>query len=386
LQILLEHGFEPNERIELVENRSSLSEKFKRFAGFSPIQIIYSLFHDYIQSQTITEVTLSSIKQILVSAAEVLIEFGARVDISHPPSVRPHRSKYHSREMDFNIHTEYQGELFDDEERRNIALCAWSEAPCLDASWISIDQDLLIFPIPDSECPGGNDHNSCSICWKDLTSSTVVMKERKICVLSKRYICQECSTKRFLDGVGQIYHISDGQYNLLRRDVDKRNVMDDSYFILERKNHGDSTVNDNNKSLEHKDDKGFHIGEAINKFNAIVGKEISNVSERLKTLINEDADFEKDDRIGVTSRRKKESMEKEILFDGGAPISSANQKRMTVIETEPIMAKTRNELNDRGVKIASIADKTASLKDRASNFALLSKELRMGQESRGFFF
>merc|ERR1711957_541903 len=46
--------------------------------------------------------------------------------------------------------------------------------------------------VPDFELPGGSDSTNCAICWKIFG----LLRNRKhICRLSRRYICEECSSK-----------------------------------------------------------------------------------------------------------------------------------------------------------------------------------------------
>jgi len=339
------------------------------------------------------QTSLFGLKKILVSAAEVLVEYGARINICCPPLERPHRKSSHSRQPDSQQDHQFLGEFFDSEDQKNTALQAWTEAPFLFANWKTVHEDLLILPIPNSNLPGGSDHSSCSICWKDFLCSSI-NKERNICVLSKRYVCDECSRKGFSDGA-VLFHISDGQYNLLRRDVDRRNAMDHPQFTSTTKSpEEDEMENEDFKNIEPTKDNSFHFGHTISKFQTLVSKEVTNVTERLKAMIDDDTEGQGDAKNKVSSmdtpRGYTESKDgkrgKELLFEGGNSLFAGPQTRINGIDTEQVLANTRNVLNERGEKIASLAQKSASLRDKAHDFATLSKELRKGQESRGFFF
>lgn len=391
LQILLEHGLEPNERIEIVDNNTSVPVVLELFIGFSPLQIIFllhnSLTNMQIRTHDKSQETVLGFKRVLVSAAEVLIEYGARVHICSPPMARPHRRCSHSRQPDFQLDHRTDCEIFESLDRKNIALQAWSEAPMLFVNWIAVHKDLLSVSIPDSNLPGGSDINSCSICWKDFkSSSSFVKKVRNVCVLSRRFVCDECSRKGFSDGV-MTYHISDGQYNLLKSDVDRRNAADHSLIHPTRSSPQQIVKNDDNTNVEPAEDDSFHLGHTISKIHALLSHEVRHATERLKAMIDDDTRNDGDASYRVSSMESKDDKsDKGFLFDGGISLITGDKARINVIETENALAETRNALNERGDKMVSLVQKTASLKDKAHDFARLSKELRKGKESRGFFF
>jgi superfamily II helicase len=70
--------------------------------------------------------------------------------------------------------------------------------------------------IPDSQAAGGSSEKSCAICWKVFG----ILNRKHRCRISKRHVCDDCSTKRLVEGEVES-RVSDGQFLLAAVDAGK---------------------------------------------------------------------------------------------------------------------------------------------------------------------
>ncbi|KAL3761521.1 hypothetical protein ACHAWU_006551 [Discostella pseudostelligera] len=238
LQTLLDHGFEPNERIESIVGQGEAVQCLSCFIGFTPLQLL-----SVVAMEARSEIDLKAresdennlelppvlrhISKIVQASAELLLLNGARISMPSPPSSRLNRptlSGYHSLAMtleDPKIKSSREClpldrnelvALFGGVSRVNSALKAFKSKSVKVADACEIGSTSI-----DSDAPGGSDSISCAICWSEFG---VVSHRKHLCRASRKFVCHECSTKRVVVN-GTEHRISDGQYLLAIADTKK---------------------------------------------------------------------------------------------------------------------------------------------------------------------
>ena len=371
LQVLLDHGFEPNERIEYLQKDGVFAEELRDMAGFAPIQILAAASLDLKDSArigTIKQSVQSSIEDLIATAAEVLIRNGARITLEAPPKARPQRFTPSSTDAISIVSTQNQLskversmfkldkykellESFGADEDLKDDVIHWIEAKVVMATdrieILEKDKDLSSFA--DSKGPGGSDVNSCAICWKAFKKGLIGSgsKKKTVCILSKRVLCEDCCGKS-LEKDGAVYKISDGQFNMARKDI-TRQEDEEREAENERIRQQNLRVEMAKRASEReKQDDLF--GGAFDTVKGFINsnvKEIKDLAEKIK-VEGVDSDAEEEyEGLGTT------------------------------------LAGTRDAFNERGERLNVLRDKSAALKDGGQEYLRLAKELRLQQESRG---
>jgi hypothetical protein len=148
------------------------------------------------------------------------------------------------------------------------------------------------------------------------------------------------------------------------------------------------------------DSDSFHVGHALSKVHTLISEEVGNVAEHFRAMINDEYPEDSTIEVGPAKKSIADDQGRESLFHEAmskvqsflsSPFDDAetvrnNEDRRLDHQMEEITVKTRNLFNERGEKLASLAEKTASLKDSSAEFMRLTRELSKGQQSRGFFF
>ncbi|KAL7470839.1 hypothetical protein ACHAXS_011119 [Conticribra weissflogii] len=241
VQVLLEHGFEPNEKFEGIIGRGSEIKSLSEYFGLTPLHILLLAAKELRsfdkQKQTSgddcfdTMQTVGGIIETIQACAGVLMKNGARTNVPPPTHTRLDREtppvcyslndaidarlisslpKIDRNDLNFgdsvlslfggvdrvNSHQEYFAEII----------------PKSFASVGTVKIQKGLSSTLDSESPGGSDSCSCAICWGEFG---VISNRKQFCQVSCRYVCNDCSKKRLKDN-GSEYRISDGQFNLCR--------------------------------------------------------------------------------------------------------------------------------------------------------------------------
>ena len=238
LKILLEHGFEPNERVEGIYGKGDAAKRLSCFFGFTPLQVLALVVVEAgaleSKKQDAGEITaetiriLRNIMKVIQACAEVLLKNGARINVPPPPSTRLDRPTptgcYSLKEAIDDPNTSSismssrDGLTLDGKNNQIINLLggvdrvnAAQKAFVAKAKSVNKSSTLKIESTSnDSDAPGGSDSNSCAICWSEFG---VISNRKHLCRVTRRYVCNDCSTKRLVVN-GSEQRVSDGQYLL----------------------------------------------------------------------------------------------------------------------------------------------------------------------------
>ncbi|KAI2500336.1 hypothetical protein MHU86_14144 [Fragilaria crotonensis] len=348
LQVLLEHGFEPNERLDRVaisfEGRADLMEH----VGFTPLQILAAAALDAEQLSKsgvkISTSVLSSVASTLAGAADVLVQFGARINMEppplerlarHPPRIPADDSASSLPDVDrHRVKIDGNKDLMDllgGKERLEACRKIWLEDKVVvGVGKAPLNHDTVL---TESDAPGGSNDKSCAICWGVFGS---ILNRKHKCRFSVRYVCDDCSTKRIkLDNQDQ--RTSDGQYSLARTDVVrlKADKFKEQQEMLQRRK----------EQMEH---------------------------TRLQRLEKEKAD----------------QLQRDSLFGGimekATSLLSGDDDIDAVGGLHASLGQTRDALNERGDRLNTLSEKTEKLMNASEDFAKMAKELEKSQ-SGGLF-
>ena len=362
LESLFSCGFEPNERIEKVVGTFPEVEELESYVGYAPIQIVAASALDILHKrEVIGEAVYSNISKFITNVVVFFVQNGARLSLDAPPMMRSGENRQSSqssmsegsatasdagneqavmKRADLKI----QGNkalmsLFGTPEVTE-AQKSWKEMKPVPASSRSIFfTDKMA--IDNSSAPGGSDDKSCAICWKAF--GMLVRKHR--CRVSRRFVCDECSTKRIL-GNGEEHRISDGQFLLSK--IEAANKMKTTT----------PAVQGQQPTAQQKP----YIGTAARL-------------DRLEAQENEN----RDSLFGGIVASVTNAL-------GGTEDQDATQMSQadSISGLSSQLNQTRDALNERGDKLSSLADKSDKLVNAASDFEAMAKELNR-KTNQGFF-
>ena len=364
LRILLDHGFEPNERIELTDDEDDLDE----IAGMTPIQILATVislsYSQFDADQYIIDV--------IQKAAEVLFSAGARLDLAAVGSVRPRKvpikknksAKKISRKSDLSdIHEHYLTliknnkimDLFGGKALVETMQSYWTTMKSI--SWnpeimsLDIEKDPSSY-VMDSQSKGGSDENSCAICWSEFG---MFSNRSKICPISLKrgketfiysmienfkrnnlrvnfVVCSACFQKRVCFN-GNEYRVTDGQFNALIVKATTQEIIKRKEYEIKKQQ-----MREEQKALQEQAKEGL-FGSMLATFDTAHEEDSKNKAQNMTSKTNNLA-------------------------------ADLNQ--------------TRNALLQRGEKLNSVSDKSEALRDQSREFAKLARELEQ-QSRKGFF-
>lgn len=352
VRVLLEHGFEVNERLEGVIEDFDGAADLIEFTGYSPMQILAVAALDADSLNDSVGVGLKQcISQTIAGAAELLVQCGARLTLDPPPLMRLQRSASSASDRsDAGLADEevraclkIDGNktlmrLLGGEDRLREAKDHWLKIKSVDATArVLIQKEASKGNLGNSEAPGGSDERSCAICWTEFGT---LMNRKQKCKVSMRYVCDECSSKRV--SVGKEEHrVSDGQFCLARVDA-ARSATD---AVLHEKAQAQMKVEKARASREaaampsDEDNRDSLFGSMIEKAtNLVLGEE---------------------DAAELTGRQ--------------------------VEGLSGQLNQTRDALNERGDKLSSLGEKTSQLADSSREFAKMAKELERSQKGGLFW-
>lgn len=349
LEVLLCHGFEPNERIEF---SLDLEHNLKPYVGYTPIQILAAIALIFIEKESKLNKNKELSKQfqilseILVSTAEILSKNGARIWIDPP---RTSRTGVDSNMEGILSNTDDPKNIMDPSllnleknkdlilklggtERLASARALWLKDKSVEGSGdtIFLQGKGLNTVIKNNLQPGGSNDKSCAICWKEFGS---LINRKHVCRASNRYVCEDCSGKVILLH-GDPRRVSDGQFNLAKFDNARRvKVMEERAKSNQR---NQVQKSDTNSTLQSSKDELFgSVGRAMKKMFG-EGSEEHNKDEELTAVQ-----------------------------------SKLNQTRDAVIE--------------RGEKLSTLVEKTSALNDASLDFKNMAKQLADSQEKSFFW-
>jgi hypothetical protein len=194
--------------------------------------------------------------------------------------------------------------------------------------------------IPDSQAAGGSSEKSCAICWKVFG----ILNRKHRCRISKRHVCDDCSTKRLVEG-GVESRVSDGQFLLAAVDAGKE---------------ASNRLQDKVEQDRIQD----------------VRSQKSHTALRLERLEAEES-ADRDSLFGGM-------MEKATNYVFGQEDEDAKRPAEQVEGHAASLGQTRDALNKRGEQLATLNDKSAKMVDASSDFARMAKELRKKSEAGWF--
>jgi len=348
LQTLLEHGFEPNERFEGMVGSGEPIKAFASYWGYTPLQIlalaaaeariIESKLQESGDDDAMVKRMLKNIIRVIQASAELLLKNGARINMQQPPQTRLDRP-IPNHCYSFNEAVEdkqtssmlisYREKLKLDNNKEFLLLIGgasrvgtFQNAFATIGKTVTVTGAVIGSSSLDSDAPGGSNSNSCAICWSEFG---IISNRKHLCRVSRRYVCNDCSTKRLVDN-GSEQRVSDGQFLLWSAQARKK----------------DTKVK--------------------------AGRE-----EQMRKQ-----------RQSVTQARKSLGLKPK---SGSGSSSDTNEKQAKLSTKDKItsaisgIGQARNAVLERGNKLESLADKTDALNQASLDFANMAKELNQSQNS-----
>ena len=338
LSVLLQHGFEPNERIEGTRGDA---EDMNQYFGFAPLHILALTARDALalrnDSNSLEEV--SGIQVCIKEGAQALLMKGARLNLDPPPPSRLDRpappgcvslsecpsSSFAPKivRKELRLDDDSVVAAFGGSEVVNVAQRAFSSS----SRTVRNTGGLLIgTEAVDSDAPGGSDSESCAITWSEFG---MITNRRHLCRTSLRWVANDNSTKRIVDDNGREYRISDGQYNLAVAEAQRAET----------------------KAAE-------------NRMASARRQRQSAVEAR--------------ESLGLQGARKHNSS----MVDGGnSDKDNARSATDRISSAFSALGQARDAVLDRGDKLSSLQDKTEKLEQASLDFANMAKELNRSQNS-----
>jgi tetratricopeptide (TPR) repeat protein len=343
LRILVERGFEPNERLECTQASMIGSEELNHFYGFAPMQLLAFVALELDSKKgKIDTISYDKKCKLVSDAAEFLVRNGARVTLEPPQQKRP-RKKFGSTEPTQTVDIlpiklesdKHVMNLLGGEKRLKKAREIWIGSKKVE---MSERVDLLdnTTTLSDLDTPGGNDSLSCAICWIEFGT---ILNRRHKCRVTGRFVCDDCSSKR-IQVDGSDHRISDGQYLFFK--VKSCRTINNIPGTMTNTTSSRATQTSVNAMLEKLENE-----EKANRDSLFGGL----VDKATNYIMGEDEDVN--------------------------TVSKLNGLTNT-------LDQTRDALNQRGDRLASLGEKSTQLVDASADFAKMAKELNQ-QNDRGFF-
>jgi hypothetical protein len=221
VSVLLDHGFEPNERLEVTDFAQEVG---LHFVGYSPLQLLgYVALELERIGPTLEESLYGDLDSIISSTAIALVAKGARINMEAPPSQRsklsdpvPLKEEQVTLRESLKIDTNKRlTHLLGGSINLLQAKKAWSDKGKVDAGPATVLPRDDSVAVEDSESPGGSSEKACALCWKQFGS---LMNRKHKCRASWRYVCDDCSSKR-ITRASKDHRVTDGQYLVSSADL-----------------------------------------------------------------------------------------------------------------------------------------------------------------------
>lgn len=406
LQVLISHGFDVNERLDRIDLRNDAAAELNVCFGFTPLQILAVAALDAQQLSTpddsddntraASDATINGIMSCISESAKLLVRYGGRISVAAPPTSRSKKEASSSSaanaapnkklsKLSIGRGTSEQSakstSSADDQDGAIIAESP-SSLPPFDRSLLCIDENATLVDLLGGEkllreaknewheelavrdsktmdlTPNlskeemRGDANSCAICWKTFGT---VSNRRHSCRITRRYVCDECSTKRMYDSRAVEHRISDGQFPLAKIEGAK---MDEE----------EQKIHDEERAKRQEEKKKERTARLIG----------TTAAGGMSTTTGDDnaLDAEKQELFGGAIMKNMKS-----LIMGEEEEEEEDQIQSVTAK----LSATRDAFNERGERLNSLAEKTAALQDASKDFASMAKELRKQQESKGIF-
>lgn len=370
LECLLNRGFEPNERIECVNQGT---DPLNEMIGFTPLQILGAAVLDLIHLKCDENHPDIHAAAVLISAsAEMLVSKGGRTTIDPPPMGRFNDEKKSAtigggeksmlRVIDrSSINLDRNQDIIkilDSNKTLHICKAKWQRTKVIKGSG---QTDYLpgkgsSIKLDDSNLPSGNDERNCALCWKKFGS---IRNRRHACRASRRYVCEDCSSNTvLLDGDAR--RVSDGQFNLAKCRLERKERQDQIEFAEKKK--------ERKMKLE-------------NAWRASHGFKSNPLQETRK-----DESAAKDELFGGVGRAVKNFFMEEVTVEVEEPqasrdITGTNNKVSGIMSS---LGQTGEAFRERGEKLNTLVEKTNGLKNASEDFAKMARELKESQQ-KGLF-
>jgi len=365
----LDHGFEPNERIE---EHSTNAPELNELSGFTPLQILAAAGLDLLDvaqnlSDKASNADLKMSSSILASCAEALVKRGGRVWIDSPMKARPNRgppTKAKDKATDSqpmtilrfvdpsDINMEKNKDimkLLGGTDRLAAVGAKWQRDKVIKGCGQSfLPGKGLSTPIEDSMLPGGSDQSSCAVCWKKFGT---IRNRKHVCRASSRYVCEDCSSKSILLD-DDARRVTDGQFNLAKCDIDKK------------------VEEDRTKQVEQRSERKARIEKA----------QAQRYNNPLRAAENDQRAAKEELFGGAIGKAVKNFFMEEVEVEQDSA-QAANGQVAGVMDS---LNATRQAFDERGQKLDNLVEKTGALKNASVDFAKMAKELRESQE-KGIF-
>ena len=404
LRVLILHGFDVNERLDRIDLRNDEAAELNACFGFTPLQILAVAALDAEQlstsngsSRAPSSATVDGIRRCIAESAKLLVRYGGRISVAAPPTSRNKKEASSSSAAGTapskklsklsigrggSEQSAKSASSADDQEETGEAVSS-SSLPLFNRSELCIGENATLVDLlggelllrdaknewyeevavresktmdltpnlPKEDMRG--DANSCAICWKTFGT---VSNRRHSCRLTRRYVCDECSTKRMYDSRAAEHRISDGQFPLAQVEGAK---MDEE----EQKIHDEERAKRQEEKKKERTARLAGATAAASDLSAATGA-------------NETLDADKQELFGgAIMKNMKNLIMGEDEEDEEDQLQSVTAK----------LSATRDAFNERGERLNSLAEKTAALQDASKDFASMAKELRKQQESKGIF-
>lgn len=344
ISVLLDHGFEPNERMDYLH---SPSEDFaSEYIGFTPLQILARVGCDMECGKNLLDPDEFSVRmKCIEDVAYVLVCNGGRIAVDNPFPVRLRSIDHVTQDSNqgdvpqkaYDLSTTYLLELFGGKSRVSAARDKFVSYSAVRATPLAIINSDNKSAIPNCALPGGSDEKSCAVCWKAF--GTIRNRQHR-CRISGRYVCDECSTKRVKDEFTE-HRVSDGQFLLARLDAIE---ADQASLVSSRTN-------------------------------------TSSASQLFVPVGHKETRAEREDS------QNRESLFGGIMEHASNFVFGEGDQRVTsgLGGITSNLNETRDALNERGQKLDSLAEKAEKMVEASSNFADMAKELRKKSEGGLFW-
>ncbi|KAL7564779.1 hypothetical protein ACA910_021042 [Epithemia clementina (nom. ined.)] len=384
LRLLLQCGFEANERLE---GGAFVVESLKSFVGFAPIQILAAAALELEKvGPNLGQASYGDLDAILSQLCEELIQTGgARLSLEPPPLQRkrtqsiksssPQKQRIVSTTSETSLEesdkkaesanidrsllkidaNDHLVQLLGGLERLKLAQATYGRmgAVMLEQTRAPRLLDESTSNIEDSDAPGGSSDKSCAICWKAFGA---LINRKHRCRLSWKHVCDDCSTKRILVK-GKDYRVTDGQF------VRTRVLMEAKAATAPSRQPRKGGFGDASRtSLSSSSEKGSATAASRARLQRLESEEKANRDSLFGGDVMEQA--------------------KNLLFGGATEGPDKPAERMDGLMNS--LGETRNALLERGDKLSSLNDKSAQMVSASEDFAKLANELRKKSE-RGLF-
>lgn len=358
LAVLLNAGFEPNERLEGILEKFTGFDELHFHTGYAPIQIIGAAALDVASQKSKMDGGLYMILvRVIATTAEFLVKNGARLSLDPPPKMRSKDRESFLAEVvdtsDFLFPID-RSQLKISSNKQLTELLGAARLASAEKAWCELKSAnsarTFIFhtdklAIEDSAAPGGSDVKSCSVCWKPF--GTITNRKHR-CRISRRHVCDECSSKRVIENEEE-HRISDGQFLLARSD---------HALSMSKKRQQASSEFDKRVSQQR------HVSSATVRLERLEAEEKANRDSLFGNVMG--------------------NMAKAVFGEEEGEARQSQSHSDSIQGLSNTLNQTRNQLVERGEKLNTLAEKSDRLVNASKDFASMAKELNR-QTSGGFF-